>query len=100
MSPLRSNAVKSNRGQGSTVCDTAPMPKALSKEPGRNTYRIYIGEESARQMAEICTTTELGQTELLTKIVRAGLQSIHEGGCAVTLPLRFHLAGNSRTKMP
>jgi len=65
------------------------------KKPGRQlgaeAFRCYVDAEAGKQMTEICQKTELGQTELLNKIVKAGLQALHENGSRITLPLRFQV---------
>ncbi len=54
-----------------------------------NTYRVYLNDENAGMMSDICEATELSQSELLTKLVIAGLQCVKANGCRITLPLRF-----------
>jgi len=54
-----------------------------------NVYRVYLNHEDTLRMKSICAATELGQSELLSKIVVAGLRSIEENHNAISLPLRF-----------
>lgn len=74
-----------------TDCDTPTM----ATKPSRACYRVYLDQTASSAMGEICEATELGQTELLTKIVRAGLQALVDDGCQIVLPLRYTV---SRTK--
>lgn len=57
-----------------------------------NTYRIYLNDENAGMMGDICQATELSQSELLTKLVVAGLQCVKANNNRITLPLRFSMA--------
>jgi hypothetical protein len=59
------------------------------------TYRVYLGEEDAALLKQICQRTELGQEELLKKIAIAGLRAINADEMRVALPLRFVVAGES-----
>lgn len=43
-------------------------------------------------MKSICSRTELGQTELLGKLVSAGLKAVAANGETFRLPLRFVIA--------
>lgn len=63
--------------------------KKTGRTLGGEAFRCYVDAASGEQMTKICEQTELGQTELLNKIVRAGLQALHDDGCTITLPLRF-----------
>jgi hypothetical protein len=59
-----------------------------------NTYRVYLNDDNAGTMGAICKATELSQSELLTKLVVAGLQCVKADGYRITLPLRFEMTGN------
>jgi len=56
-----------------------------------NTYRVYLNDENAGTMGAICQATELSQSEVLTKLVVAGLQCVKANGYRITLPLRFSM---------
>ena len=53
------------------------------------TYRVYLNDEDTARMKTICDATELGRTELLSKLVTAGLRAIESDGGRITLPLRL-----------
>lgn len=56
-----------------------------------NTYRIYLNEDDARQMKDIAEFTELGHTELLSKLVSSGLRCLTENNKRIPLPLKFRI---------
>lgn len=56
-----------------------------------NTYRVYLNDENAGLMGKICEATELSQSELLTKLLVASLQSVKANNYRITLPLRFSM---------
>lgn len=57
-----------------------------------NTYRVYLNDENAGMMGAICEATELSQSELLTKLVVAGLQCVKANNNRIVLPLRFSMS--------
>jgi hypothetical protein len=63
-----------------------------------NTFRVYLNEEDTALLAGICGKTEQGQTELLSRIAKAGLLAIAQNDNSFHLPLRFDVsaAGTSR----
>lgn len=54
-------------------------------------FRIYLSAVEVEQLAKVCERTELGHSELLTKLSKAALRAIVENGSRITLPLRFAL---------
>lgn len=64
----------------------------MSDDPIKpTTYRVYLPEPEDALMRAACERTELGQTELLSKLVKAGLHALADVDFRVTLPLRFTL---------
>ena len=57
-----------------------------------NTYRVYLNDEMAQVMGDICEATELAQSDLLSKLVAAGLAAVKANQMRITLPLRFSVA--------
>ncbi len=78
---------------------TLPLVKKTGRTLGGEAFRCYVDAASGKQMTKICEQTELGQTELLNKIVRAGLQALHDDGCTITLPLRFAVVREKRAQL-
>jgi hypothetical protein len=54
-----------------------------------NMYRIYLNKEATDRMIRICEKTEMGQTELLTKVVNGALRAIEENNLGFRVPLKF-----------
>jgi hypothetical protein len=73
--------------------------KKTARTLGGEAFRCYVDAASGEQMTKICEQTELGQTELLNKIVRAGLQALYDDGCTITLPLRFAVVHEKRANL-
>lgn len=73
--------------------------KKTNRTLGAEAFRCYVDSESGKQMTEICQKTELGQTELLNKIVKAGLQALHDDGSRITLPLRFQVVREKQANL-
>lgn len=78
---------------------TLPLVKKTGRTLGGEAFRCYVDSASGEQMTKICEQTELGQTELLNKIVRAGLQALYDDGCTITLPVRFAVVREKRAQL-
>lgn len=89
---------KDKRGHTRSVSYVASREKDRPDFRGE-AFRCYVDAASGEQMTKICEQTELGQTELLNKIVRAGLQALHDDGCTITLPLRFAVVREKRAQL-
>ena len=63
--------------------------------------RVYLNDEDTQRMKSLCSMNELGQTELLQKVVNAGLRALEASGGSITLPLRLAVVmpGVSRSVM-
>jgi hypothetical protein len=61
----------------------------MSHNTKPTTYRVYLNDEDTARMKSLCDTNELGRTELLSKLVTAGLRALESDGGRITLPLRF-----------
>jgi hypothetical protein len=61
----------------------------MSDEKKPTTFRVYLGDDDEALLREICNYTELGQTELLSKIAVSGIRAIMANSRHVSLPLRF-----------
>jgi hypothetical protein len=57
------------------------------------TYRVYLNQENADLMRAACAKLEIGQSELLSKLVSAALRSIASNDYRMSLPLRFVVSG-------
>lgn len=61
----------------------------MTEEKKPTTFRVYLGDDDESLLRDICSYTELGQTELLSKIAVAGIRTLMHNGRQVQLPLRF-----------
>ncbi|WCJ58870.1 hypothetical protein NXS98_14250 [Fontisphaera persica] len=55
------------------------------------TRRLYIADEDLERLKRLSDETNLGQTEILTQIVHAGLVSLEANQNRITFPLRFKI---------
>lgn len=65
-----------------------------------NTYRVYLNDEDSALMVKICQTTELGQSELLSKLMSAALRAVASNDCRITLPLRLKISEGEEKNDP
>jgi hypothetical protein len=54
-----------------------------------NMYRVYLNQEATARMLRICEKTEMGQTDLLSRVVNAALRAIEENNSRFHLPLKL-----------
>jgi len=57
-----------------------------------NVRRMYLSDPDLQDLKKLSDDTNLGQTELLTQIVHAGLASIKGNGNRILFPLKFSVA--------
>lgn len=63
--------------------------------------RLLIYEVDEPLLEKLCENTGLTTTDVLSKIVHAGLVALEENGYRMSLPLRFSLSDSpERTKPP
>jgi hypothetical protein len=56
-----------------------------------NVHRVYLNDEDTELMKSACAKTELGQSELLTKLVKAALRAVEANEYRVSLPIRLRI---------
>jgi hypothetical protein len=57
-----------------------------------NTFRLYLNEADTALMREVCEKTEMGQSELMSKLLAAALRAVADNGHRFVIPLRFRVA--------
>lgn len=57
----------------------------------RNTFRLYLNEEDATRLQKSADTTELAQSEVMSKLMSAALRAVEKNGYRMPLPLRFQI---------
>jgi len=55
----------------------------------RNTFRLYLNDEDTALMQGAAEATELGQSELMSKLMTAALRAVAQNGNRIPLPLKF-----------
>ena len=58
----------------------------------RNTFRLYLNEEDTALMVKAAEVTELGQSELMSKLLSAALRAVALNDFRFPLPLKFLIA--------
>ena len=54
-----------------------------------NVHRVYLNDEDTALMKTACQRTELGQSELLSKLVKSALRAVAANDYRLALPLRL-----------
>jgi hypothetical protein len=62
-----------------------------------NMFRVYLNAENSTLMQEICERIEVGQSELLTKLVTAALRAVKDNNYRISLPLKFEVKETSES---
>jgi hypothetical protein len=58
----------------------------------RNTFRLYLNEQDTLLMHKAAEVTELGQSELMSKLMSAALRAVAANDYRLPLPLKFRIA--------
>ena len=67
------------------------MHSRAMAETKRNTFRLYLNEEDTELMTRAARTTELSQSELMSKLMSAALRAIARNDNRLPLPLKFQI---------
>lgn len=54
-----------------------------------NTLRLYLRDEELKQLGKLTDTLEISQTEIMGRIMSAGIRAIVRNGNKMPLPLKF-----------
>jgi len=61
----------------------------MSEATKRNTFRLYLNEKDTALMKKASEVTELGQSELMSKLMSAALRAVARNEFRFPLPLQF-----------
>lgn len=56
-----------------------------------NVLRLYVRDEELKGLKEITDYVEIGQTEVMSRIMTAGIRALVESGNRLPLPLKFQV---------
>lgn len=70
-----------------TIHNMHSLSMATPTKP--NIYRVYLNAGDVELMKKICEVTELGQSELLSKLMVSAIRSVADNNCRFPLPLKF-----------
>ena len=57
-----------------------------------NVLRLYVRDQELASLTELTEILEIPQTEIMSRIMTAGIRAIKEAGNRMPLPLRFQIA--------
>jgi hypothetical protein len=57
-----------------------------------NTVRLYLRDEELEALQQLTEALEISQTEIMGRIMTAGIRALKEAGNRMPLPLRFQVA--------
>ena len=63
-----------------------------------NTLRLYLRDEELQALQKLTEALEIPQTEIMSRIMTAGIRALKEAGNRMPLPLKFQVveAGGER----
>jgi hypothetical protein len=64
---------------------------AMATQTKGNTLRFYLRDEELAALAKLTETLEISQTEIMGRIMTAGIRAIREAGNRMPLPLKFQI---------
>lgn len=56
-----------------------------------NTLRLYLKDEELEALQKLAEVLEIPQTEIMSRIMTAGIRAIREAGNRMPLPLKFEV---------
>ena len=57
-----------------------------------NSLRLYLRDEDLKALSALTEALEISQTEVMSRIMTAGIRALAEQGNRMPLPLRFEVA--------
>lgn len=64
-----------------------------------NTLRLYLNDADLKALRDLTEALEIPQTEVMSRIMAAGIRALVEGGYRMPLPLKFSLADEGCWRM-
>lgn len=64
----------------------------MANQTKGNVLRLYIKDEDLRILQAITEAVEIPQTEVMSRIMTAGLRALKEAGNRLPLPLKFQVS--------
>jgi len=68
------------------------MPTGKGTNTKGNTLRLYLRDDEMEALQKLTEVLEIPQTEIMSRIMTAGIRAIREAGNRMPLPLRFHIS--------
>lgn len=65
-----------------------------------NTLRLYLRDEELEGLRKLTEALEISQTEVMSRIMTAGIRALREAGNRMPLPLKFELVEGDCAKDP
>lgn len=66
-------------------------PLVMATQTKGNVLRLYVKDEDLEGLKAITEAVEISQTEVMSRIMTAGIRALHEAGNRLPLPLKFQI---------
>ncbi len=67
------------------------MLPVMATQTKGNVLRLYVKDEDLEGLKAITEAVEISQTEVMSRIMTAGIRALREAGDRLPLPLRFQV---------
>jgi hypothetical protein len=84
-----SKRVKTVKDKG---CQFVSASAGMPNQTKGNTLRLYLRDEDLQALGQLTEALEISQTEVMSRIMAAGIRSLMENGKRMPLPLKFRIA--------
>jgi hypothetical protein len=64
----------------------------MANQTKGNTLRLYLRDEDLQTLQQLTEVLEIPQTEIMGRIMTAGIRAIKEAGNRMSLPLKFQIS--------
>ena len=68
------------------------MLRGMATQTKGNVLRLYVKDEDLEGLKAITEAVEISQTEVMSRIMTAGIRALREAGNRMPLPLKFQIA--------
>ncbi len=75
-------------------------PTSMATTTKGTTLRLYLRDEDVAALQQLTEALEISQTEVMSRIMTAGIRALKEAGNRMPLPLRFNVSEGLEPKTP
>lgn len=67
------------------------MPQAKANSKAGYSVRVWLSNDDLERFKNLSEKTDLAQTEIMTKMLHAGMQAVVDDGFRLNLPVEFEV---------